>query len=122
MIDEVAEFLAGLPPEVGLIAESLRRLIRAELAGTLEMLDTPTRLFGYGRDRTYRGLICTVAPHGHHVSLIFSKGVDLSDPLGLLEGTGKAARHVQFRGLEDIHRAGVSELIQAAGRLTPAEN
>lgn len=116
---EVDQFVASLSQDIQAVTGAVRDLVTALLPGTLEMLDTPTRLFGYGRDRTYRGLICTVAPHDRHVSLIFSKGAMLADPLGLLEGTGQSARHVTFRSPQDVERPGVGELIRQAGLLTP---
>lgn len=37
-----------------------------------------------------------------HVSLEFSKGAELDDPNGHLEGSGKLRRHLKFHTLEDV--------------------
>ncbi|WP_412552477.1 DUF1801 domain-containing protein [Shimia sp. MIT1388] len=37
-----------------------------------------------------------------HVSFEFSHGARLSDPDGMLEGSGKARRHLKLRSVEDI--------------------
>jgi len=43
-----------------------------------------------------------IAPQKAHVNLGFYHGVDLPDPAGLLEGTGKKLRHVKVRGVSEI--------------------
>ncbi|MGR3436719.1 MAG: DUF1801 domain-containing protein [Shimia sp.] len=43
-----------------------------------------------------------VMPHARHVNLGFFQGVHLPDPGGLLEGTGKALRHVKLAAPEDL--------------------
>ena len=50
---------------------------------------------------------------------MFARGADLADPDGLLEGTGKKARHVKLRNVADVDRPGVRTLLEEAGRLTP---
>ena len=50
-------------------------------------------------------------PHKAWVNLGFYQGVTLPDPLRLLEGTGKALRHVKLRG---VVPEGTDALIRAA--------
>jgi hypothetical protein len=52
----------------------------------------------------------------NHVTFGFLQGTSLADPHKLLEGTGKNLRHVKLRGLEDLNREGMRELIQSAAR------
>ena len=40
--------------------------------------------------------------HTAHVSLEFAKGAAFDDPDGLLEGSGRARRHLKLRRVEDI--------------------
>jgi hypothetical protein len=47
-------------------------------------------------------------------------GTELGDPNGLLEGTGKKHRYVQFTKPDDLARPGLRDLIVAAGRMTKA--
>ena len=49
-----------------------------------------------------------------HVNLGFFQGVHLPDPDGLLEGTGKALRHVKLRSPEAAMSPAVRELMIAA--------
>jgi hypothetical protein len=118
--DDLADLLAAAPPEVGAIALHARDLIRTRLPGTIEMVDRPAKLIGYGRDRSYRGLICGLVLQSAWVNLMFSRGTDLDDPDSLLEGTGKRARHVKLRSVEHVERPEVAALIIAAGELTPS--
>jgi hypothetical protein len=46
-----------------------------------------------------------------HVTFGFHNGAGLSDPGGLLEGTGKNIRHVKLRTVEDLKRPGLRGLI-----------
>jgi hypothetical protein len=58
--------------------------------------------------------ICLVVVYRDHVNLMFPRGVDLKDPRGLLEGSGKAMRHVKMLGAGDVERPGVRALIRQA--------
>ena len=68
-------------------------------------------------------MLLAIAPHANHVNLQFADGVDLADPAGLLEGTGKRVRHVKSRTLEDAERPALGELIAqaVARRRTPGK-
>ena len=48
--------------------------------------------------------VCYLAATREYVSLGFFNGAALSDPEGILEGTGKKMRHVKVRKLGDIRR------------------
>lgn len=47
----------------------------------------------------------------NHVNLGFNKGAILTDPKGLLKGTGKLIRHIQVKQSSDYRNAEVRELI-----------
>ena len=68
--------------------------------------------------------ICLMVVYRDHVNLMFPRGADLKDPRGLLEGSGKAMRHVKMLSPADIDRSGVRALIRQAkkrpGLGTPA--
>lgn len=59
--------------------------------------------------------------HRAHVNLMFSKGVELLevDPSGLLEGTGKRARHIRFTEPGRLADPAVHVLVRAAAQRTP---
>jgi len=49
-----------------------------------------------------------------HVNVGFFRGAELSDPHGLLEGTGKFMRHVKLRPEVDVDTAALLKLIETA--------
>ena len=55
-----------------------------------------------------------ILPHKSWVNLGFFRGVDLPDPHGLLEGTGKKLRHIKIRSLEDAENPMIHALIEVA--------
>jgi hypothetical protein len=62
----------------------------------------------------HHGVVCALSPHKAHVNLHFYKGVQLADPDGLLQGSGKALRHLKYRRLEDLDAAVLESFVQAA--------
>jgi hypothetical protein len=57
---------------------------------------------------------CCVAAFREHVNVGFFLGAGLPDPGGLLEGSGKAMRHVKLRPDRKIDDEALRNLIQAA--------
>src|ERR1051325_1309705 len=48
------------------------------------------------------GNVCMIDCRKGTVELAFIHGAFLSDPLGLLQGIGKAKRHIQLRSVSDV--------------------
>ncbi len=77
---------------------------RAMYGGTIFERQPGVYKSGFG------GVFC----YQRHVSLEFSEGARLNDPDGMLEGRGKARRHLKLRALSDIEAKQVEAfLIQA---------
>lgn len=55
-----------------------------------------------------------VAAYTSHVNVGFFHGAKLSDPKGLLEGSGKFMRHVKIRPGHDIDELAMCSLIESA--------
>jgi hypothetical protein len=49
-----------------------------------------------------------------HVNIGFFRGAELSDPNGLLQGTGKFMRHVKLRPGDDVDTRALMNLIETA--------
>ncbi|NJN43903.1 MAG: DUF1801 domain-containing protein [Anaerolineae bacterium] len=62
----------------------------------------------------YHGVACALTPHKTHVNLHFYKGLELTDPEGLLQGSGKKLRHLKFTPQEDMDEALISRLVLEA--------
>lgn len=55
-----------------------------------------------------------IMPFRRWVNLGFFQGASLTDPQGLLEGTGAKLRHIKLRTVEDTKKAGVRALVKEA--------
>jgi hypothetical protein len=110
----VTALLADYDPAVRKIALKARTLILDVIPDAIEMVDVKAHLLAYGYAATYKGLICGLALQKSYVNLMFAKGTQLPDPKGLLEGTGKLARHVKLKTPDDVGKSGVRDLLKAA--------
>lgn len=114
MDDQIAALLADCSPEVRELATATRALVREVLHDAQEEVDTSARLIAYTyQPGTYKGLAAAIALHKSWVNLMFSKGAAMqaNDPAGLLEGTGKLARHIKIRSLDRLADPGVRALL-----------
>jgi hypothetical protein len=68
--------------------------------------------------------VCGIYGYSEHLSLEFTQGAALDDPMGVLEGAGKHRRHIKLRSMGDIlakdaegyvARAFAADVIGAAG-------
>jgi hypothetical protein len=116
---ELEDFLEEYKPEVRNLALELRDLINEVDSDVIEQIDKPAHLLAYGYAKTYTHLMCVIILYKDYVNLGFPRGIDLPDPEGLLEGTGKRARHVKITDLEQIESPEVAALIQASADETP---
>ena len=120
--DAVTDLFAPYTPAVRDLAVRTRALVRSLIPDATEEIDTNPPLLGYTyRPGTYKGLILAIMPRKAYLNVIFSKGVELLelDSVGLLEGTGRLARHVKVREPEQLDRPGLRTLITAAAARTP---
>jgi hypothetical protein len=114
MEEDVNRFLASYPEDVRVLALKVRDLVLEVFPTGIEQVDTSARIIGYGVERTYRGMVCAIAPQRGYVNLMFARGTELSDAEQLLEGTGKRARHVKLRRVEDVTKPGVRAILEEA--------
>lgn len=106
------DVVENVSTEVRVIMEFFRGLIAELHADAIEVARPGERSVGYGigpkkMSETYAYLM----PQGEYVNLGFYQGATLSDPTGLLEGNGKALRHVKVRSLLEAKSAAVRALI-----------
>jgi hypothetical protein len=117
----VVQVLAAHSPEVRELAMKTRALVREVIPRAVEEVDTRAGLVGFTFvPGTYRGLVVAVFPQRTYVNLMFAKGVELLalDAGGLLEGTGKQARHVKVRSADRLADPALRALIEAAAART----
>ena len=112
------EFLASYSREAREIALSLRTLVIDVFPDAVEQIDSKSGIIVYGFDKTYRGLVCAIAPHMKHVNLMFSKGSQIPDPARLLTGTGKQARRVRITAEAETQNPVLRRLLEEAVNLS----
>jgi hypothetical protein len=100
-------------PEVRATALAIRRTVLDAMPGAVEWFDPGNRLLAIGWKRSMRDLLFAIIPHGAHVNLQLFDGVDLPNPDGRIEGTGKRARHVKARTTDDASAAWFTAAIAA---------
>ena len=93
------------------VAKAVRALMKA-VKGVEEYVN-PWSIPSFDSD----GPLCCFMVGKEHVTFAFMRGAALPDPEKLLEGTGKAVRHVKLRSVADVKRPGVKKLIMEAVKL-----
>jgi hypothetical protein len=111
---ELNEFLARYSPEIQKLALQARELVFEIIPGAVEQIDSSAGMIAYGTGAKMGDIICTIHPYKTTVNLGLYRAVELPDPQGILEGTGKLHRHVKLRTVADIQRPAVRELLLAA--------
>lgn len=106
-------FLGSSSPEVAASARAVRQVILAAMPNAAEWFDPGNGLLAFGATRSMKDLIFTVIPHKAHVNLQLVDGVDLPNPHGRIEGTGKRARHVKVRSVIETSKPWFTETIAA---------
>ncbi len=68
----------------------------------------------FGASDRVSDIILSIALYPRYITLFFLKGVELPDPHGLLEGSGKGIRHVKLRPISRLETSEIGALIDAA--------
>ncbi len=111
------ETLSGSGSEARALARTLRDLIARVYPDAVEVPWPKQKITGYGvGPKKMSEHFCYIGAFKTHVNLGFYYGAALPDPEGLLEGTGKAFRHVKVRSADDLGRPALRTLIEAAAR------
>jgi hypothetical protein len=109
------DVIADAGRDVEQIARRLRALIEAIHPDTVEAPRPGWRTAAYGvGSKKMSEAYAYIGPQRGYVNLGFYHGRSLPDPDGLLEGTGKALRHVKVRSTEDVARPALRRLVKAA--------
>ena len=110
-IDEYFEQLESPNREV---AAALRKLLDEEAPEAACAIKWGMPVF------EQNGRLCYIDGKGKQVKLGFFQGARLPDPDGLIEGTGRAMRHIKVQDLESRREVGIRALLRAAVRLNEA--
>ena len=105
--------LDATAPAVADIARALRLTVLEGFPDAVETFDPADGLLAIGTGRSMRAFSFAIIPHKAHVNLQLADGVDLPNPDGHIEGTGKRVRHVKVRSVEDARAPWVRAAIAA---------
>jgi hypothetical protein len=90
---------------------ALRQLIR-------EVAPDATESMKWGQPvYDVNGPFAHIKAYRNHVNFGFWRGADLTDPKGILKGTGSRMRHVELRSPEDIDTATLQAMVRTAVEL-----
>jgi len=121
-------YLASYDPHVAKLTLALREVILDEAPEAVESISRGYAVaIGFSfTGKPLKDGFCHIAAYRTHVNLGFNRGAQMADPSRVLQGTGKAIRHVTIHDENDLERPFLRRYLQAAieqvgGRpLTPA--
>ena len=121
---QLLAFLEAYDRPVSDLALALREIVLEEAPHASESIyQVYTVAIWFGFSGKMKDMFCYITTHARHVNLGFPRGAALPDPNGVLEGEGKAMRHIKFASERDLERPFVRRYIRAAMEQTgaPAE-
>ena len=107
----VNAYVASLSPEQAKIVSTIRGIIRNTAPKAAESVKWAQPVY------EDNGPFCYIKAFKSHVTFGFWRGIDLPDPLGLLEGGGDRMRHVKLTSVKDIRKKALQDFIKEAVRL-----
>jgi hypothetical protein len=108
-------FLEAYGRHISDLALALREIVLDEAPDASESVyQVYTVAIWFGFSGKMKDMFCYIATNAKHVNLGFPRGTSLADPNRVLEGDGKAMRHIKFASLVDVERPFVRRYIQAA--------
>jgi hypothetical protein len=108
------ELLAPYPRDVQSLARAARTLMMDVLPKVKETVDSTGPYLTYGYEPGYKGVISYITVSKQGVKLGVARGTSLPDPKKLLQGSGKANRHVVIKTPDDLETPGLRQLVRAA--------
>lgn len=99
MPSDLDEFISGYSNEVATLTNAARQLVLTIAPKAKEQLHPGWKVISYRQQK----VLCSLCPHSRWVNVQFPVGTSMQDPEQLLEGTGKAMRHVKVKSLDDLN-------------------
>ena len=113
---QISAVLEPYPPEIQRLAQDLRVYLKEKTKPTYELAGKLAQSFniGYGFTTTAWDCYCAIIVYRKHINLSLPSGAFLSDPEGLLHGTGSRVRHLKLNCLEDLKTDAVNRILSEA--------
>ena len=108
-------FLEAYDRPIADLVLALREIILEEVPDASESIyQVYTVAIWFGLSGKMKDMFCYIATNARHINLGFPRGSTLPDPNRLLEGGGKAMRHIKLTSQLDLERSFVRRYIQAS--------
>jgi hypothetical protein len=108
--DDIKTVIGRQAPEIQELAQSLRQEVLSIQPDLQESASVKLGIIYF----KHNGVVCALSLHKAHVNLHFYKGVQLADPEGVLQGSGKELRHLKYRRPEDVDETLLAHFVRAA--------
>lgn len=102
------DYLKSQDPELRTNAERLRSIIKKAAPKLDEKMKWGFPCYSGTND------VCNIMVTRAWIDLGFFRGVDLEDPKKMLEGSGKAMRHIKFHNLDYMDEQAILKLVKQA--------
>ena len=113
--DLLNELPPSTTPHIKPIALRLREVILEGFPAATEVVRLGDRAASYGvGPKKMSESHVYVMPQIEYVNLGFWHGINIPDPSGMLEGTGKKMRHIKITSIDMVENQAVRDLIAAA--------
>ncbi|MBS1791115.1 MAG: DUF1801 domain-containing protein [Acidobacteria bacterium] len=114
--EELIRFLSVYDLSVGELALKLREMVLSEAPTANELIYDAYNAVAIAFTFTERlkEAFCHIAVYSKHVNLGFNYGATLSDPDGMLIGSGKQVRHLKVSSPEELRNLHLRRFIQLA--------
>lgn len=109
----IEDLLQGHSPEVRELTLRACHLVRSVLPDAREKVHLGWKNIVFGTGAKMSDMVFAVAPLKERVNIHLA-GADLDDPMGLLEGKGKAGRHVKVASVEELENPALFGLMEQA--------
>ena len=115
---QIAGFLEPYNEEIASLAQALRTYLKKETKPAFELAGMSAQSFniGYGFTTTSWDCYCAIIVYKKHINISLPSGASLSDPEGLMHGTGSRVRHLKLKELKDVQTPAARKLLKEARR------
>jgi hypothetical protein len=113
---KLLSYLAPYDPHIAKLTLALRELVLEEAPEAIESI-VKSYAVSIGFSFTGKPIkdgFCHVVAYSSHVNLGFNRGAQLPDPGKILEGKGKAIRHITIHNQRELERPILRRYLQAA--------
>jgi hypothetical protein len=109
----VYDLIERYPAEIQQLVLATRKFVLRVIPKAIEMVDTKSKVIGFGFGAGYKDMICSLMPAKGWVTLGIGWGAELPDPKKLMEGSGKVHRHVKLKSEADLKNPVLETILKA---------